>query len=185
MPVNADNVNFKLVAPNFQLLSVDGKNYNLDDLKGPKGTVIAFICNHCPYVIQLIERFVYDAKELSNIGVSTITIMSNDVDKYPEDSFDNMIKFSNKYNFRFKYLYDSSQYVAKKFDAVCTPDFFGFNNELKLEYRGRLDSKTMANSNKYIKRDLFHAMEVISNTGKGPKKQNYSFGCSIKWRINE
>ena len=136
-------------------------------------------------MIAIAERLSFESKELKKIGVNTIAIMSNDVENYPEDSFENMKKFSKKYNFEFPYLYDSSQDVAKKFKAVCTPDFFGFNKKLELLYRGRIDSGIMNNNEKEIRRELFNAMEMISLTNKVPTKQMNSFGCSIKWKNNE
>ena len=185
MPVKTPELEIGRMAVDFSLLSVDDRKHTLQSLKGDKGTVIVFICNHCPYVIAIAERLSFEARELKKIGVSTIAIMSNDVENYPEDSFENMKKFSEKYNFEFSYLYDSTQEVAKKFNAVCTPDFFGFNNKLELHYRGRIDSETMNNNNKEIKRELFYAMKMIVLTNKGPTKQMNSFGCSIKWKKNE
>ena len=185
MPVKTPELEIGIKAEDFNLLSVDDRKHTLQSLKGDKGTVIVFICNHCPYVIAIAERLSFEARELKKIGVSTIAIMSNDVENYPEDSFENMKKFSEKYNFEFPYLYDSTQEVAKKFNAVCTPDFFGFNNKLELHYRGRIDSETMNNNNKEIKRELFYAMKMIVLTNKGPTKQMNSFGCSIKWKKNE
>ena len=185
MPVNTPELEIGLIAEDFNLLSVDDREHTLLSLKGDKGTIIVFICNHCPYVIAIAKRLSFEARELKKIGVNTIAIMSNDVENYPEDSFENMKKFSEKYNFEFPYLYDSTQEVAKKFNAVCTPDFFGFNKKLELYYRGRIDSGTMNNNDKEIKRELFYAMEMISLTNKGPSKQMNSFGCSIKWKKNE
>jgi peroxiredoxin len=181
MPVNASNRHFGWNAKDFNLLSVNNQNYNLQELTGKKGTVIVFICNHCPYVVDIAPRLSFEAKELSKIGIKTIAIMSNDVENYQEDSFDNMIKFHKKYNFNFPYLYDSTQEVAKNYKAVCTPDFFGFNSDLELHYRGRIDSGTLKD-NKNIKRDLYYAMEMISFNGTCPKEQFNSFGCSIKWK---
>ena len=180
--VNTSNCNFGWKAKNFNLLSVDENYYSLDSLKGQNGTIIAFICNHCPYVISIAERLSYESKELKKIKINTIAIMSNDIEKYPEDSFDKMKLFSKKYNFDFQYLFDSTQGVAKSYDAVCTPDFFGFNKFLKLQYRGRIDSGVMGNTDQNIDRELFSAMELISKTNEGPKKQFNSFGCSIKWK---
>ena len=185
MPVKTPELEIGIKAEDFNLLSVDDRKHTLQSLKGDKGTVIVFICNHCPYVITIAERLNFEARELKKIHVNTIAIMSNDVENYPEDSFENMKKFSEKYNFEFSYLYDSTQEVAKKFNAVCTPDFFGFNNKLELHYRGRIDSETMNNNNKEIKRELFYAMKMIVLTNKGPTKQMNSFGCSIKWKKNE
>ena len=184
MSVNASNKQLNWLAPKFNLIETNEQYYNLDDLIGEKGTVIAFICNHCPYVVNIIERFVSEAHQLKNIGISTITIMSNDVKSYPQDSFNNMKLFAKKYNFHFPYLYDETQIIAKEYNAVCTPDIFGFNSDKLLKYRGRLDSGTM-NDNKNIKRELFYAMEHIAKTNNGPVEQNNSFGCSIKWKTNE
>jgi len=182
MPVNTPELEIGRITEDFHLLSVDDHQYALQSLMGNKGTVIVFICNHCPYVIAIAERLSFEAKELKKIGVNTIAIMSNDVKKYPEDSFENMKKFSAKYDFKFPYLYDSTQKVAKKFKAVCTPDFFGFNKKLELQYRGRIDSGVMNKNDNEIKRELFYAMKMIALTNIGPKKQMNSFGCSIKWK---
>lgn len=180
MPVNASNKELDSLAPEFNLISTDGKYYHIEDIMGKNGFLIVFICNHCPYVIKIINRFVKEVEQLEKIGVSTVAIMSNDVNSYPEDSFDNMKKFSKKNNFNFPYLYDETQNVAKSYNAICTPDFFGYNKDKILKYRGRLDSGVLE-SNKNIKRDLFYAMELISKTNNGPEKQFNSFGCSIKW----
>ena len=185
MPVNASNKNLNWSAPDFCLKSVDDNVYSLDKLIGDKGTVIVFICNHCPYVINIAERLSYEADQLKKININTIGIMSNDVSHYPDDSFENMKIFAKKYNFNFPYLYDLTQKTALNYKAVCTPDIFGFNRNKKLKYRGRLDSGVMGSDNKNIKRDLFHAMESISKTNEGPEIQNNSFGCSIKWVKNE
>jgi len=185
MPVNDLNNKLNTIAKDFNLIGVDKKNYNLNSLVGKKGTVIAFICNHCPYVIKIIERFVYESIELKKIGVSTVAIMSNDTVTYPEDSFHNMKLFAKKYNFNFPYLFDSTQEVARNYNAVCTPDIFGFNKDKILKYRGRIDSGVMNNGNKNIQRDLFHAMHLITKINEGTLKQYNSFGCSIKWIHNE
>jgi len=183
MPVNATNEYLNWKAPDFNLLSVDEKYYKFNDLKGKNGTVIFFICNHCPYVVELIERLVFETNELLKIGISSIAIMSNDTISYPEDSYENMKLFSSKYQFNFHYLLDKNQNIAKNYGAVCTPDIFGFNKYRLLKYRGRLDSIKMKdnNDNKDTKRDLFYAMKLISKTNEGPMKQISSFGCSIKW----
>ena len=185
MPVNASNSDLDWQAPDFNLISVDEQYYSLSQLTGENGTLIAFICNHCPYVIRIIERFVYESKELNNIGVSTIAIMSNDVKQYPEDSYEKMKEFSLKYDFKFHYLYDSTQQVAKDYRAVCTPDIFGFNKNLQLKYRGRIDSKVVEEDNNDIKREMYEAMKLIKETNEGPSNQFNSFGCSIKWANNE
>ena len=185
MPVNASNSDLDWQAPDFNLISVDEQYYSLSQLTGENGTLIAFICNHCPYVIRIIERFVYESIELNNIGVSTIGIMSNDVKQYPEDSYEKMKEFSLKYDFKFHYLYDSTQQVAKDYRAACTPDIFGFNKNLQLKYRGRIDSKVIEEDNNDIKREMYEAMKLIKETNEGPSNQFNSFGCSIKWMHNE
>ena len=184
MLVNASKNELNWKAPNFNLLSVDDSRYSLLDLCGEKGTVVAFICNHCPYVIKIAKRLAYEAKKLESLNISLIAIMSNDTAQYPEDSFDNMKLFSKEYNFNFQYLYDPSQQTAKDYKAVCTPDIYGFNSNLELKYRGRIDSRVKKN-NINIKRELFYAMELIAKTKEGPKEQFNSFGCSIKWINNE
>ena len=182
MPVNAPNNNLEMIAPQFSLLNVDNNILSLDSLRGKNGTVIAFICNHCPYVKAIANRLKKDSDELKSNLINTIAIMSNDVNNYPEDSFENMKIFAKKYNFNFPYLFDESQEIAKKYDAVCTPDLFGFDKNLVLKYRGRLDSGIMNNNNENIDRELFNAMIKIKNEGFGPKEQYNSVGCSIKWK---
>ena len=182
MSVNASNANIGFKAPDFNLMSVDNSYKSLQKEKGKFGTVIVFLCNHCPYVISIAERLTYEAQELKKIGINTIGIMSNDVSKYPEDSFENMKIFSNKYKFEFPYLLDEDQIVAREYSAICTPDFFGFNSNLLLQYRGRIDSGVMNNQDKNIKRELFNAMKMIKINNHGPEQQFNSFGCSIKWK---
>tara|TARA_Y100001935_G_C17122106_1_gene416265 strand:- start:75 stop:626 length:552 start_codon:yes stop_codon:yes gene_type:complete len=183
MPVNAPNDNLDMIAPSFNLLNIDNNYISLENARGENGTVIVFICNHCPYVKAIANRLKKEADELSLISINTIAIMSNDVSNYPEDSFENMKLFAEKYKFNFPYLYDESQQVAKNFNAVCTPDFFGFDRNLKLKYRGRIDSKVMnSDSNLENNRELFNAMIKIRNEGSGPEKQFNSIGCSIKWK---
>ena len=183
MPVNAPNDNLDFSALPFNLKNINDEMLDLENGKGLNGTVVVFICNHCPYVKAIANRLKKEADELFQHSINTIAIMSNDVINYPEDSFENMKIFSEKYNFNFPYLYDETQEVAKKYGAVCTPDFFGFDKNLKLKYRGRLDSGVM-NSPKTseIERDLFNAMIKIKNEGLGPKNQSNSIGCSIKWK---
>ena len=182
MPVNATNDKFGWIAPDFNLLDVSGNKLSLKDLSGSNGTVIVFICNHCPYVIAIAERLSKEAKELSKLSINTIAIMSNNVIQYPDDSYENMKLFANNYDFIFPYLFDESQAVAKQYGAVCTPDIFGFNNKNLLCYRGRIDSGVMNYNQKKIDRELYNAMVKIKNDGIGPDKQLNSFGCSIKWK---
>jgi peroxiredoxin len=169
-------------APSFTLPGVDGKAYSLGDLRGPKGTLVMFICNHCPYVKAVIDRIVRDANELKSYGISTVAICSNDAAHYPQDSFDNMKPFASAHRFSFPYLCDESQDVARAYDAACTPDFFGFNTDLELQYRGRLDESGKAPASPDVRRELFEAMKQIAATGRGPREQTPSIGCSIKWK---
>lgn len=168
-------------APDFSLMGVDGKNYTLRDCLGPRGTLVMFICNHCPYVKAIIDRVVRDAKELEQYGIRSVAIMPNDTQAYPDDSFDNMKKFAEENKFSFPYLIDSTQEVAKAYGAVCTPDFFGFNIDGKLQYRGRLDPSRI-DPIPNAPRELFDALVTMSKTGLAPKEQFPSMGCSIKWR---
>ena len=168
-------------ARDFALKGIDGKTYTLADVRGSNGTLVAFICNHCPYVKAIIGRLVQEAEALSEIGVGTIAIMPNDTETYREDSFDNMKAFAVKHGFTFPYVIDATQEVARAYGAQCTPDFFGFNAHDELQYRGRLDaSRTTLVAN--ARRDLFEAMKQVSETGRGPEEQFPSMGCSIKWR---
>ncbi len=172
---------FGAPAPAFSLPGVDGRVYTLADVRGEKGLLVMFICNHCPYVKAVLDRIVRDARELKTHGINTVAIMSNDSTDYPEDSFDNMKKIAAERAFPFPYLLDDSQAVAKAFGAVCTPDFFGYNQDLGLQYRGRLDeSRKDAVPN--ARRDLFEAMKQVAQTGRGPRDQIPSMGCSIKWK---
>ena len=173
--------NFGEPAHPFTLPATDGRTYSLADLKGPKGTVIVFMCNHCPYVKTVIDRLIRDARDLAAIGVNVIAISSNDAEHYPADGFDNMKRWAEEKAFPFKYLHDESQEVARAYDAVCTPDFFGYDADLGLQYRGRLDeSKTSLVPD--ARRELFEAMKQVAETGKGPDEQTPSMGCSIKWK---
>ena len=173
--------NFGEKANAFKLKGTDGKIHKLEDHFGKNGLLIMFICNHCPYVKAVIEDIVDDCKNLEKEGLKSIAIMSNDTKDYPEDSFENMVSFSKKNGFIFPYLIDETQEVAKKYGAVCTPDFFGYNNKLELQYRGRIrelkDLKPVRNSES----DLLKAMHLVIKTGKGPKDQIPSMGCNIKW----
>ena len=185
MPVNASNDKLDWIAPDFNLLDVSGKQLALNELLGSNGTVITFICNHCPYVIAIAERLSKEARELSKLSINTIAIMSNDVSQYPDDSYEKMKFFAKKYDFMFPYLFDKTQEVAKQYSAVCTPDIFGFNKKKLLCHRGRIDSGVMKSDNQKIDRELYNAMVKIKNDGIGPVKQLNSFGCSIKWKENE
>lgn len=167
-------------ARDFKLHAVDGKFYSLDDVKGDKGLVVAFICNHCPYVQSIAKKIVRDADELKELGVGFIAINSNDTTIVPDDSFDAMKLFAKRYKFNFPYVIDDSQEVAKEYDAVCTPDFFGFNAHLELQYRGRLDS-AKTDMIPDAKRELFIAMSEVAQTGEFLGQQMPSIGCSIKW----
>ena len=173
--------NFGEKAKDFNLLSTEKKKISLDMVKGDNGTLVMFICNHCPYVKAIISDTVEDVKFLENLGIKSVAIMSNDVKNYPDDSFENMISFSKIHNFSFPYLIDDTQKIAKDYDAVCTPDFFGYNKNLELQYRGRIrelkDLKPVTQGDS----DLRTAMKLIVKSGKGPKNQIPSMGCNIKW----
>lgn len=173
--------NFGWTAPDFRLKGVDGAEHSLTDLRGPKGTLVMFICNHCPYVVAIADKIARDTAELAPFGIASVAIMSNDTDAYPADSYENMIRFAATHNFSFPYLIDETQQVARAYDAVCTPDFFGFDSNLGLQYRGRLD-ESRASEVEGAKRDLFEAMKLVAETGHGPKDQISSMGCSIKWK---
>ena len=169
-------------AEDFKLKSVNNKFFSLNDLKGEKGTLIMFICNHCPYVKAIIKELVQDCKQLLKDGVNSIAIMSNDTVNYPEDSFENMIKFSNDNKFdNIEYLIDETQEIAKKYGAVCTPDFFGYNKNLELQYRGRMRELKNLKPIMSGDSDLKTSMRMISKTNKGPEQQIPSMGCNIKW----
>jgi len=169
-------------APDFELKGVDGCMYTFADINGPKGTLVMFICNHCPYVKGSIDRIVRDCKELKEVGIGSVAIMSNDTTTYLADSFDNMTKFAAKHDLPFPYLLDETQEVARAYGAVCTPDFFGYDAEGKLQYRGRIDAGGPYQPEPGAKRELFEAMTQVAETGGGPKEQIPSVGCSIKWR---
>ncbi len=173
--------NFGWPAVDFDLPATDGKRYTISDVKGANGLLVMFICNHCPYVKAVIDRIVRDCTELARDGVGCVAISSNDASRYPEDSFENMQRVARDLRFPFPYLWDESQTIARAYDAVCTPDFFGFNRDLKLQYRGRLDaSRTSPVPN--ARRELYEAMKMIASTGQGPAEQIASMGCSIKWK---
>ena len=168
-------------APDFELKGVDGKTYTLADVRGPKGTLVMFICNHCPYVKAIRPRLVRDLKELKAMGINAIGIMSNDPTDYPEDGFEHMQAVAKEFDFPFPYVIDPTQQVAKHYGAVCTPDFFGFNGKLELQYRGRFDESRKETAPEGVRRDLFEAMKQVAETGRGPEDQIPSIGCSIKW----
>ena len=168
-------------APEFSLPGTDGKTYCLEDVRGPNGLLVMFICNHCPYVQAIRDRLIRDARDLKALGIHTAAIMSNDPSDYPEDSFANMKKLASELKFPFPYLFDETQETAKAYGAVCTPDFFGYNKDLNLQYRGRLD-ESRKEPVPNARRDLFEAMQQVARTGNGPSAQIPSMGCSIKWK---
>lgn len=173
---------FGAPAIDFNLPGIDGKNWTLRDCAGDNGLLVMFICNHCPYVKAIRERLVRDTRELLEYGINSVAIMANDPAQYEEDSFENMQKVAAEYDFPFPYLIDESQAVAKAFGAVCTPDFFGYNANLELQFRGRLDASRKETAPADAKRDLFEAMVQVAKTGQGPAEQIPSMGCSIKWK---
>ncbi len=173
---------FGTPAIEFELPGVDGKVWTLELCRGEKGTLVMFICNHCPYVKAVKERLVRDTRELLEYGVRSVAIMANDPTDYPEDSFDNMKRVAEASGFPFPYLWDETQAVAKAYGAVCTPDFFGYNADLQLQYRGRLDASKTQAAPADAPRELFEAMKSVAATGNGPREQIASMGCSIKWR---
>ena len=164
------------------LIGIDGRQHSILAQAGDKGLVVAFICNHCPYVKAVIQRIVRDARDLKELGIGFVAINANDADAYPADSFENMKVFARENDFPFQYLHDADQTVARTYGAVCTPDFFGFNGAGELQYRGRLDASRKEAAAPDIRRDLFEAMKQVANTGQGPREQIASVGCSIKWR---
>jgi peroxiredoxin len=175
---------FGTPAIDFNLPDTEGKYWTLADCRGNKGTLILFICNHCPYVRAIQDRLARDARELQEFGIKSVAIMSNDPVDYPEDSLENMKRIARKFNYPFPYLFDESQEIAKAYGAVCTPDFYGFNANLELQYRGRLDASRTEPAPPDSRRELFEAMQQIAVSGQGPKDQIASMGCSIKWRKN-
>jgi peroxiredoxin len=183
MAVETPICDFGWRAPAFRLPATDGKFYALEDIRGPKGTLIMFICNHCPYVIGVIDRIVRDAAALQELGIGVAAICANDAESYPADSFEKMGEFARANSFPFPYLHDESQAVARAYDAVCTPDFFGFDADLGLQYRGRLDASRRQAGPEDLKRELYEAMRGVARDGRGPKHQTASMGCSIKWKL--
>ncbi len=169
-------------AADFSLPDVDGRVWTLEQCRGDNGLLVMFICNHCPYVKSILDRIVRDTRELLEYGVKSVAIMPNDTVEYPEDSPENMRRLSAEWDFPFPYLLDEHQQVARAYGAVCTPDFFGYNRDLALQYRGRLDASRKEAAPADARRDLFEAMKQIAITGTGPEQQIPSMGCSIKWR---
>ena len=184
MPIQTPICDFGKKAENFNLKSTNDKILSLNDIKGDNGTLIMFICNHCPYVKAVTKDIVEDCNELKKIGINSVAICANDSENYPEDSFENMIEFSKKNQFGFPYLIDETQEIARTYDAVCTPDFFGYNKNLELQYRGRLRELKNLVPVRSGESDLLKAMKQIAKTGKGPESQSPSAGCSIKWKNN-
>ena len=169
-------------ATDFSLTDTEGKPWTLESLRGGNGLLLMFICNHCPYVMSVIDRICRDAADVAKLGIGVAAIMSNDTETYPDDSFANMQKIAKDYALPFPYLFDETQAIARAYGAACTPDFFGFNSRLELQYRGRLDSSGRAAATPATRRELVEAMRQIANTGQGPESQVASIGCSIKWR---
>ena len=184
MPIQTPICDFGQKAYDFQLKSTENKMISLNDIKGESGTLIMFICNHCPYVKAVTKDIVEDCNKLKELGINSVAICANDAENYPDDSFDNMIKFAKKNQFSFPYLNDESQEVARNYDAVCTPDFFGYNKNLELQYRGRLRELKNLIPIRDGDSDLLKAMRQIAETGKGPESQIPSAGCGIKWKNN-
>lgn len=182
MAATASGTILDVPAVEFRLPATDGRTYSLDDIAGESGTVIVFICNHCPYVKAVIDRLAADARILMREGVGFAAICSNDADAYPEDSFSNMKQFALAHELPFPYLHDESQSVARAYGAVCTPDYFGYDRQRKLKYRGRLDEGRTTPPPAGARRDLLEAMRAIAATGKTPPEQIPSIGCSIKWK---
>jgi peroxiredoxin len=174
--------NYGWKALDFDLPGTDGRRHNIASTRGPNGLLVMFICNHCPYVKAVIQRIIRDTRELAPLGIGSIAIMSNDPSDYPEDSWQNMVATARQLDFPFPYVLDETQEIAKAYGAVCTPDFFGFNADLELQYRGRLDASRKDAAPEYARRDLFDAMKQIAENGWGPVEQTASIGCSIKWK---
>ena len=166
----------------FSLPGVDGQTWTLEKCRGENGLLVMFISNHCPYVKAIRKKLVRDTAELKQLGINSVAIMPNDTVNYPEDSFENMRIISDQFNFPFPYLLDETQQVARAYDAVCTPDFFGYDKDLELQYRGRLDAAGPKSEDDTQTRELFEAMKQVASTGHGPEFQVPSMGCSIKWQ---
>lgn len=182
MAATALPIDWGAAAPDFRLPGTDGQTWTRERCAGPNGLLVMFICNHCPYVLAVIDRLVRDAQALQALGVGCVAISANDASAYPEDSFEHMRGFAQRHGFVFPYLYDESQEVARAYGAVCTPDFFGYNRALQLQFRGRLDASGRQPAPPDVRRELYEAMAQIARTGRGPAEQTASIGCSIKWR---
>lgn len=175
-------VELGIQAPDFSLQATNRHWYSLEDVMGENGSVIVFICNHCPYVKAVADRMARDARHLAEMGIGFAAICSNDADAYPQDSFENMIRFAENHEFDFPYLHDETQEVARAYDAQCTPDFFGLNAAGEIQYRGRIDEGRTELPPVGARRELLEAMQLIAETGVGPTRQIPSVGCSIKWK---
>jgi peroxiredoxin len=182
MAVSPPVCDFGWKAPSFSLPATDGRTYALSDIAGPKGTLVMFICNHCPYVLGALDRILRDARALQALGIGVVAICSNDASAYPEDGFPGMRELAERHRFPFPYLHDEDQAVARAWGAACTPDFFGFNAAMELQYRGRIDAGGRSAPPPGAPRELYEAMARIAETGKGPRAQTPSIGCSIKWK---
>ena len=182
--LNPPVCDFGRPAQDFALPGTDGRLHTLADCRGPNGLLVMFICNHCPYVQAVLDRIVRDCRDLAALGVGSVAIMSNDVEAYPDDAFPHMASLAERLQLPFPYLYDASQEVARAYGAVCTPDFFGYNAQMALQYRGRLDASGRNPGPPDARRELFEAMRAVAQTGQGPREQLASIGCSIKWRQN-
>ena len=179
--LNPPVCDFGQPAFDFDLPGTDGRRHTLASCRGAKGLLVMFICNHCPYVKAIIDRLIRDCRELASHGIGCVAIMSNDIAAYPDDAPENMKRWAEELEFPFPYLYDETQLVARAYGAVCTPDFFGYNSQLELQYRGRLDASGRASAPSDARRELFEAMSDIARSGQGPSEQTASIGCSIKW----
>ena len=182
MAVETPVCDFGQPAVDFSLPGVDGRTWSQADCAGENGLLVMFICNHCPYVKAVRERLIRDANDLKALGIGVVAINSNDAQQYPDDSFESMRQVAAEHGYPFPYLYDESQQVARAYGAVCTPDFFGYNADLQLQYRGRLDASRRETAPEGTRRDLYEAMRQVAETGRGPAEQIPSMGCSIKWR---